>query len=94
VVGRLEVSDLKAEVLCVEVFLRVEHVREGDPTHGVGCLTRHDAKERLVALREPLEVEVHLLESVNEDDFEPTPAVNEGLTEQGALDVGLDNQQV
>jgi hypothetical protein len=90
-VGRLELSDLEAEVLCAEVFLRAERDREGDPTHGVGRLARHDAEERLVALREPLEVEVHLLEGVDEDDVDPTPAVDEGLTKQGALDVGFDD---
>jgi hypothetical protein len=78
----------------VEIFLRAKRDREGDPTHGVGHLSRHDAEERLVALREPLEVEVHLLQGVDEDDIEPTPAVDEGLSEQGALDVGLNDQRV
>jgi hypothetical protein len=39
----------------------------------------------------PKEVEVHLLESVEEDDVQPTLAIDEGLTEQGALDVGLND---
>jgi hypothetical protein len=38
-------------------------------------------KERLVALREPFEVDVHLLEGVDEDDVEPTPSIDEGLVE-------------
>jgi hypothetical protein len=58
VVGRLEVSDLKAEVLCSEVLLRAERDGEGDPNRGVGLLSRHNAEEGLVALWEPLEVEV------------------------------------
>jgi hypothetical protein len=45
VVGGLEVSDLKAEVFHVEVLLRAERDREGDPTHGVGRLARHVAEE-------------------------------------------------
>jgi hypothetical protein len=88
VVGRLEVGDLEAEILYAEVILHAERDWEGDPTHGVGRLARNDAKERLVALREPLEVEVHLLEGVDEDDVEPTPAVDEGLSEQGASMLG------
>jgi hypothetical protein len=35
-----------------------------------------------------------ILEGVDEDEAEPTPSVDEGLTEQGALDVGLDDQRV
>jgi hypothetical protein len=54
----------------------------------------HDAEERIVALHEPLEVEVHLLEGVDEDDVKPTPVVDEGLAKQGPLDVGLDDQRV
>jgi hypothetical protein len=49
-VGRLDVSELKAKVLCAEILLRAEHDREGDPTHGVGRLAEHDVKEGLVAL--------------------------------------------
>jgi hypothetical protein len=52
------------------------------------------SEEGLIALREPLEVEVHLLEGVDEDDVEPAPTVDEGLSEQSALDVGLDDQWV
>jgi hypothetical protein len=94
VVGRLEVGDLKAEVLCAEVFFRAKRDRERDPTHGVGRLAGHDTEERLIALRKSLEVEVHLLQGVNEDDVEPTPAVDEGLSEQGTLNDGLDDQWV
>jgi hypothetical protein len=65
---------------------------EGDPTHGVGRLARHDAEERLITLCEPLEVEVHLLQGVDEDDVEPASSIDEGLREQGALDDGLDDQ--
>jgi hypothetical protein len=94
VVGRLEVSDLKAGVLCAEILLRTEHDREGDPTHGVGRLVRHDAEEGLVALHKPLEVEIHLLQGVDKDDIEPAPSVDEGLREQGSLNDGLDDQWV
>jgi hypothetical protein len=71
VIGRLEVGDLKVEVLCTEVFLHAEHHWEGDPTQGVGRLAGHDAEERLVALHQPVEVEVLLLQGVYEDDVEP-----------------------
>jgi hypothetical protein len=81
VVGRLEVSNLKAEVLCAEVLLRAERDGEGNPTHGVGRLAGHDAEEGLVALCKPLEVEIHLLQGVDEDDVEAAPTVNEGLRE-------------
>jgi hypothetical protein len=88
VVGRLEVSDLKVEVLCVE------RDGEGDPTHGVGRHVGHDAEEGFVALCKPLEVEIHLLQGVDEDNVEPAPTVNEGLREQGTLDDGIDDQRV
>jgi hypothetical protein len=78
----------------MEVLLRAKRGRERDPTHGVGCLAGHDAEEGLVALREPLEVKIHLLQSVDEDDVESTPIVDEGLSEQGALNDGLDDQRV
>jgi hypothetical protein len=47
----------------------------------VGRLAGHNAEEGLVALRKPLEVEVHLLQGVDEDDVEPAPSVDEGLSE-------------
>jgi hypothetical protein len=75
VVGRLEVSNLKAEVLCAEILLHAKRDQEGDPTHGVGRLVGHDAEEGLVAFREPLEVEIHLLQGVDEDDVEPALSV-------------------
>jgi hypothetical protein len=50
VIGRLEVGDLEAKVLCAEVFLSAESHWEGDPTQGVGRLAGHDTEERLVAL--------------------------------------------
>jgi hypothetical protein len=81
VVGRLEVNDLKTEVFHAEVLLRAEHDQEGDSTHVVGRLAGHNAEEGLVALRKPLEVEVHLLQGVDEDDVEPAPSVDEGLSE-------------
>jgi hypothetical protein len=40
-VGRLEVSDLEAEVLRAEIFLCAERHWEGDPTQGVGHLLRN-----------------------------------------------------
>jgi hypothetical protein len=91
VVRRLEVSDLEAEVLHAEVLLRAEHHWKGDLTHGVGCLAGHDAEEGLVALSQPLEVEIHLLQGVDEDDVEPASSIDEGLREQGTLDNGLDD---
>jgi hypothetical protein len=91
VVGRLEVSDLEAKVLYAEVFLRVEHHREGDPTQGVDRLAWHDVKEGLVALRQPLEVEIHLPQGVDDEDVEPASPIDEGLREQGALDNGLND---
>jgi hypothetical protein len=94
VVGRLEVSDLEAEVLCAEILLCAKRDREGDPTHGIGHLAGHDAEEGLVALCKPFEVEIHLLQGVDEDEVEPTPSIDEGLREQGALDDGLDDQRV
>jgi hypothetical protein len=94
VVGRLEVSDLEAEILGAEVLLHAKHDGEGDPTHGVGGLAKNDAEERLVALCEPLEVEVHLLQGVDEDDVEPASSVDEVFGKQGALDDGLDDQWV
>jgi hypothetical protein len=39
-------------------------------------------------------VKIHLLQSVDEDDVESTPIVDEGLSEQGALNDGLDDQRV
>jgi hypothetical protein len=75
VAGRLEIGDLKAEVLCAEVFLRAERDQEGDPTHGVGRLAMHDAEERLVALHEPLEVEVHLLRVSTKMMLSPLPSL-------------------
>jgi hypothetical protein len=71
VIGRFEVGDLEVEVLCTEIFLHAEHHSEGDPTQGVGHLIGHDAEERLVALHQPVEVEVLLLQGVYEDDVEP-----------------------
>jgi hypothetical protein len=94
VVGRLEVSNLKAKVLGAEILLHAERDREGDPTHGVGRLAGHDAEEGLVAFCEPLEVEIHLLQGIDEDDIEPAPSIDKGLREQGALDDGLDDQRV
>jgi hypothetical protein len=81
VVGRLEVSDLEAETLSAEVLVRAKRDRVGDPTYGIGRLAGNDAEERLVALHEPLEVEVHLLQGVDEDDVEFTPSVDESLSE-------------
>jgi hypothetical protein len=40
-VGRLEVSDLEAEVLRAEILLCAERHWEGDPTQGVGHLLRN-----------------------------------------------------
>jgi hypothetical protein len=91
VVRRLEVSDLEAKVLCAEVFLRAKRHWEGDLTQEVGRLARHDAEEGIVALCQPLEVEVHLLQGVDEDDVEPASPIDESLREQGALDNGLDD---
>jgi hypothetical protein len=54
---------------------------EGDPTQGVRHLVRDDAKERLIAHFQPLEVQVHLLEGLDEDNVEPTSFVDEGLRE-------------
>jgi hypothetical protein len=79
VVRGLEVWDLEAEVLRAEVLLRAEHHWEGDPTHGVGHLARDDAEEGFIAFCKPLEVEVHLLQGVDEDDIEPASSVDEGL---------------
>jgi hypothetical protein len=93
-VGRLEVSDLEAEVFCAELLLHVVRDWEGDSTHGVGRLARHNAEERLVALCKPLEVKVYLLQGVDEDDVESTPTVDEGLSEQGALNDGIDDKRV
>jgi hypothetical protein len=84
VVRQLEVSDTEAKVLCAEILLRVERDREGDPTHGVDLGWRG----------KPLEVEIHLLQGVDEDDIEPAPSVDEGLRDQGALNDGLDDQRV
>jgi hypothetical protein len=94
VIGRLEVGDLEAEVLCAEVFLHAKHHWEGDPTQGVDRLAKHDAEERLIILCQPLEVEVHLLQDVDEDEVEPASSIDEGLREQGALDNEFDDQRV
>jgi hypothetical protein len=50
VVGRLEVNVLEAEIVCAEVLLRAERDGEGDLTHRIGRLARHDAEEGLVTL--------------------------------------------
>jgi hypothetical protein len=42
---------------------------------------RHDVEEGLIALCQPLEVEIHLLLSVDEDVVEPPYSVDEGLRE-------------
>jgi hypothetical protein len=89
-----DLKNLEAEILRAKVFLRAKCHWEGDPTHGVGSLVKDDAKEGLVACRQPLEVEVHLLQGVDEDNVEPTSPVDEGLREQGALDYGLDDKRV
>jgi hypothetical protein len=71
----------KFQVLCAEVVRHTEGHMEGDPTHGVRHLVRDDAKERLIAHFQPLEVQVHLLEGLDEDNVEPTSFVDEGLRE-------------
>jgi hypothetical protein len=88
VVGGLEISNLEAQVLIAEVVLRTEGHREGDPTHGVGRLARDDAEEGLIARCQPLEVEVHLLQGLDEDDIEPTTTVDKGLRKQPPLTIG------
>jgi hypothetical protein len=90
-VERLEVSNLEAKVISAEILLRVERHQKGDPTQGVGRLAWNDVEEGLVALCQPFEVEIHLLQGVDEDDVEPTSPIDEGLREQGALDDGLDD---
>jgi hypothetical protein len=90
-VGRFEVNDLEAKVLRAEILLNAECDQSGDPKQVVGHLARHDSKEGLVALCQPLEVEIHLLQGVDEDDVETASSVDEGLREQGALDYGLDD---
>jgi hypothetical protein len=61
---------------------------EGDPTHGVGRLDRDYARERLVTRCQPLEVEVHLLQDVDEDNVEPTSSVDEGLGSRAPSTMG------
>jgi hypothetical protein len=91
VVRRLEVSDLESKVLCAEIILRSERHQKGDPTQGVGRFAWHDGEEGLVALCQPLEVKIHLLQGVDQDDVEPTSPIDEGLREHGTLDNGLDD---
>jgi hypothetical protein len=91
VVGILEVSDLKARVLRAEILLRAECHRKGDPTQGVGRLARNDAEEGLNTLCQPLEVGIHLLQTVDKDDVKLASPIDEGLREQGAFDNGLDD---
>jgi hypothetical protein len=94
VVRRLEVCDLEVEILRAEVLVSAERHRKGDPTYGVGHLAGDDVEEGLITCRQPLEVEVHLLQGVDEDNSEPTSAIDEGLREQGTLNYGLDDKWV
>jgi hypothetical protein len=90
-VGRIEIINLEAKLLRAEILLYVERHRKGDPTQGVSRLSWHDAEEWLVELCQPLEVEVHLLLGVDEDDVEPSSPINEGLRKHGTLEDGLDD---
>jgi hypothetical protein len=94
VVRGLEVSDLETEVLRAEVLLSDKGHWEGDPTHGLGCLARDDAEEGLVTCCQPLEVEVHFLQGLNEDDVKPAPTTDEGRREQATLDYWLEDEGV
>jgi hypothetical protein len=94
VVGGFEVNDLEAQVLHAEVVLRAEGHKTGDSTQGVGRLAGDDVKERLVGRCQPLEVEVHLLQGLNEDDVESALSIDEGLGKKGSLHYMLDDEWV
>jgi hypothetical protein len=93
-VGCLEVSNLEVEIVHAEVVHHAKGDREGDPTQGVGCFSKDDVLERLVACREFVEVELYLPQVLSEDDVESAPPMIECLGEQGPLHHRLDDKWV
>jgi hypothetical protein len=61
---------------------------------GVGHLTRDDTEEELITRRQLLEVKVHLLQGLDEDDVEPAPPINEGLGGPGSVHCRFNDEWV
>jgi hypothetical protein len=53
-----------------------------------------DVEERFVTRYHPLEVEVHPLQDLHEDDVEPAPSIDQGLRKQGSLQYRLNDERV
>jgi hypothetical protein len=66
--------------------------RETDPWGKTPC--QGQCRRGLVARSQLLEVEVHFIQGLDEDDVEPTSSIDESLREQGALDYWLNDEGV
>jgi hypothetical protein len=60
----------------------------------VCSLARHDPIEGLVAGGHFVEVKVHLLERLCEDDVQAATRINEGLRQERPADYGVNDQRV
>jgi hypothetical protein len=84
-VRRIESSHFELDELSTIILPRAEGDWEDHRTKRVRRITWDDAVEgRLAGNQHLLEVQAHLLQSADEDEIEPTPAIDEDL---GKLDL-------
>jgi hypothetical protein len=93
-VGGAEVRDLERQVLRTEVLLCAKGDRKAYTTYGVHSLAGHDPVVGFIVGSHLVQVEVHLSESLFEDDVQAAAPFDEGLRQKRAIHYGIDDQRV
>lgn len=80
-VRSLEVRHLKCEVLRAVIGLCAKDDRQNNSANRIGPFARDNVVEGLFTGLEPLEVEVHALQDLGEDDDKTAATINQHLGE-------------